>query len=142
MNGLVLLLSSILLTSCDDSKAVVTPKPDGTQNIIYQLGMKGYATNSSAVGRFGIANTEAEARQGRGVLLTGQVNWAETKGGKEAKSYELINQAVGSRKWIFLTSSSKPTGTQAVTLNYLISKSLTLNVSSGDTLVVQEYVVE
>ncbi|OWP62702.1 hypothetical protein CDA63_13085 [Hymenobacter amundsenii] len=133
----------IIMTSCsDDSKPLVQPNIVTSQNVIYQLEMKGYAAEPAIVVRFGVANSEAEARQGKAAQLTGKILWADTKGGKETKDYELANQAVGSKKWVFLSTSKKPVGTQSVTLNWLISKSLTLNASSGDTLVVQEYTVE
>ena len=137
------LLGSIILTSCgDDSKPVVPPNTVTSRNVIYQLGMKGYAAEPAIVGRFGVASSEAEARQGKAAQLNGKILWADTKGGKETKDYELTDQAIGSKKWVFLSTSKKPAGTQSITLNWLINKSLTLNASSSDTLVVQEYTVE
>ncbi|WP_143069825.1 hypothetical protein [Hymenobacter actinosclerus] len=107
-----------------------------------QLGMNGYSAEPATAARFGIAATQEDAQKGRGTLLTGKINYADTKGGKETKPFSLADQPKGTKRWVYISSAHKPTGNQTITLSWNISDMLTLNASSADTIVVKELLVQ
>ncbi|AIZ64617.1 hypothetical protein PK28_14775 [Hymenobacter sp. DG25B] len=102
--------------------------------------MKGLS-GSETQGMFGVAATESEAQTAKGTLLSGSINWLDTKGGKEAKTFTLPNRAKGEKLWVFVTTDEPLTSGQSVSVAWGVDKTLTLDASSP-AVVVKEYTVQ
>ncbi|TGD81194.1 hypothetical protein [Hymenobacter wooponensis] len=103
--------------------------------------MKGFA-QSTTTGSFGIAETQAEAEAKSGNELTGTITWAETSGGKQSKSFTLLNRVKGEKLWVYVTADKALTTGQTITLNVPISQSVTLTPGSPNDMIVTQITVE
>lgn len=140
--SLLLALGFMALSGCEKDTSPPVGPVTVPQTVNLQLGMTGYLSEPNTVARFGIATTRDDAQKGRGTLLTGKINYTDTKGGKESKAFTLANQTKGTTHWVYVSTAKKPATNQTITLNWNVSDALVLSASSADTLVVKELVVQ
>ncbi|AHJ99004.1 hypothetical protein [Hymenobacter swuensis] len=135
--------AATVLSGCgNDAENDPQPLAKQTADVVFQLGMKGYADMPSAVARLGVASSFADAQIGKGTELTGTLIWNETKGGKETKSFTLPAKPVGTKYWVFLSTHQKPATSQSITVSWPVTGMATLSAAASDTLIVQEMTVQ
>ncbi|SNC75265.1 hypothetical protein SAMN06265337_2788 [Hymenobacter gelipurpurascens] len=133
-------LLAFSFTGCDDNSPTPTPVVQATQNVIVSFSMKGFA-QSSTIGSFGVAKTQAEAEAKTGSELTGTITWAETGGGKEPKTFQLLNRVKGEKLWVYVTADKPLTTGQSLTLTAPVTQSATLNPDTPNGVIVSQITI-
>jgi|GEM_PF-5692667 len=134
----LLALVTCTLPGCDDDPKP-TPASDSV-DLVFDLAIKGYNTNTTGVGSFGVATTEQDAHDSKASEGSGSLAWTESNGGKDSRQFVLYKRKKGEKLWVFVKANRKALGSQSVILTWPVGHSTAVTAAT-DSIVVTSFTV-